>query len=246
MCHFVSLSGVLRGRRELLLLVEGWPSGAEAPSNLPVNVRPEGLTYRSCGARLFGFVVLGFGVLGCGVLGGRMLGRRLFHGSVLGCDVIHRGLFRGVVLGRVVLGGLVVAEVADEDLFDLDFDEALAVPLELLVLLLALVVEDEELVATAFGDNLGYDLGAGEVGLELALIEGDGDDFGELDGAVVVLGLLDADGVAGGDAVLFTTGFDDCVHSFGTSRQGVECHTLRLYFCAKCLVRACPPGAETQ
>jgi hypothetical protein len=74
-------------------------------------------------------------------------------------------------------------------------------------------MEDEEFVATAFADDLGDDLGAREVGLKLAFVEGDGDDFGELDGAVVVLGLLDADGVAWSDTVLLTTGFDDCVHS---------------------------------
>jgi hypothetical protein len=61
------------------------------------------------------------------------------------------------------------ALAADEDLVDLDFDEALAVALELLVLLLALVVEDEDLVAAAFGDDFGGDLGAAEIGLEANL-----------------------------------------------------------------------------
>ena len=45
------------------------------------------------------------------------------------------------------------ALAADQDLVDLDFDEALAVTLHFLVLLLAFEVEDEDLVTTAFADN---------------------------------------------------------------------------------------------
>ena len=69
----------------------------------------------------------------------------------------------------------------DQDLVDLDLDEALAVTLHLLVLLLALELEDEDLVAAAFAEDRGGNLGAGEVGLELALFAADGEDVGELD-----------------------------------------------------------------
>src|ERR1700744_3576109 len=105
-----------------------------------------------------------------------------------------------------LLGFGLEALAADQDLVDLDFDEALAVALHLLVLLLALEVEDEDLVATAFADHGSENLGAAEGLLELPPFARHGDDFGKLDVAVLMLGLLDADGVAGSDAVLLTTG----------------------------------------
>ena len=104
------------------------------------------------------------------------------------------------------------ALAADEDLVDLDLDEALAMTLQFLVLLLALEVEDDELVATAFRDDFADDLGAVELGLEAALAAGEGNDVRELDGAVFVGGLLDAERVAGSHAVLLSTGLDNCVH----------------------------------
>ena len=53
--------------------------------------------------------------------------------------------------------------------------------LHLLVLLLALELEDEDFVAAAFADDRGENLGALEVGLELALFAADGEDVGELE-----------------------------------------------------------------
>ena len=52
--------------------------------------------------------------------------------------------------------------------------------LHLLVLLLALQLEDENLVAAAFADDRRRNLGAVQVALELALLAGDGEDVGEL------------------------------------------------------------------
>src|ERR1700761_4740331 len=78
------------------------------------------------------------------------------------------------------------ALAVDEDLVDLDLDEVLTVSLHLLVLLLALELEDEDLVAAAFADDGGENLGAREVGLELALFAAYGEDVGELDVAILV------------------------------------------------------------
>ena len=60
--------------------------------------------------------------------------------------------------------------------------------LHLLVLLLALELEDEDLVAAAFADDGGENLGSGEVGLELTLFCADGENVGELELAVFVGG----------------------------------------------------------
>src|ERR1700712_5784108 len=57
----------------------------------------------------------------------------------------------------------------DEDLVDLYFNEILAVALHLLVLLLALQLEDQDLFATAFAQNLRGDLRSAELRLELTL-----------------------------------------------------------------------------
>jgi hypothetical protein len=104
------------------------------------------------------------------------------------------------------------ALAVDEDLVDLDLDEVLTVPLHLLVLLLALELEDEYLVAAAFADDGGENLGSGEIRLELALFGADGEDVGELKVAVLVGGGFDLQLLAGRDEVLFAAGADDCVH----------------------------------
>jgi hypothetical protein len=65
------------------------------------------------------------------------------------------------------------ALAVDQDLVDLDFDEVLAVALHLLVLLLALELEDQDLVAAAFAEHGAGDLGAGQLGLELARFAAD-------------------------------------------------------------------------
>src|SRR5580698_1281271 len=112
-----------------------------------------------------------------------------------------------------LLGFSLEALAADEDLVDLDFNEALAMALQLLVLLLALVVEHEDLVATAFADDLGQHLRAAQLLLKLTLFAADSNNVGELERAVFVGALLNPDGIAGGYTVLLTTGANDCVHS---------------------------------
>ena len=104
------------------------------------------------------------------------------------------------------------ALAVDEDLVDLDLDEVLAVALHFLVLLLALELEDEDLFAATEGDDGGENLGAGEVGLELALFAADGEDVGELDVAVLVGGGFNLQLLARRDQILFAAGADDCVH----------------------------------
>ena len=104
------------------------------------------------------------------------------------------------------------ALAVDENLVDFDLNEVLAVALHLLVLLLALELEDEDLFATAFADDGGENLGSGEVGLELALFAADGEDVGELDVAVLVGGGFNLQLLARRDQILFAAGADDCVH----------------------------------
>src|ERR1700761_8895078 len=88
------------------------------------------------------------------------------------------------------------ALAADQDLIDLDLYECLAVALHLLVLLLALVMEYKDLVAAAFANDLGRDLRALEILLEVAFRAGDGDDIGELKLAALGTGLFDLDQIA--------------------------------------------------
>ncbi len=89
--------------------------------------------------------------------------------------------------------------------------------LHLLVLLLALQLEDQDLVAAAFADDGCEHLGAGELLLELALFCADSQYVGELDCAVLVCQRLNLQRLAGRDQILFTTGADDCVHCDKTS-----------------------------
>src|SRR5207249_1291270 len=79
-----------------------------------------------------------------------------------------------------------------------------------------------DLVAAAFADDGGENLGSGEVGFELALFGADGEDVGELDLAVLVGGSFDLQLLAGGDEVLFAAGADDCVHDENLKRGVVE------------------------
>src|SRR4051812_39540713 len=81
---------------------------------------------------------------------------------------------------------------------------------QFLVLLLALELEDEDLVAPAFFHHLTGDAGATGGGGKL--VAADGKNVGKLDGALAVGRLLDLDHVAGGDTVLLAAGADDCVH----------------------------------
>ena len=129
-------------------------------------------------------------------------------GRLLNLKTKERKPFAKELLFRLFFEALAV----DEDLVDLDLDEVLPVTLHLLILLLALELEDENLIATAFTDDGGEDLGSVEVGLELALFGANGEDVRELELAIFVGGGLDLQLLAGGDEVLFAAGADDCVH----------------------------------
>src|SRR5216683_8323217 len=93
-----------------------------------------------------------------------------------------------------------------QDLVDFDLNEVLPVALHLLVLLLALELEDQDLLAAAFANDGGEYLCAGQVGLKLALFAADGEDVGELDCAVLVGSGLNLQLLAWRDQVLFAAG----------------------------------------
>src|SRR6185437_7473414 len=103
------------------------------------------------------------------------------------------------------------------DLVDLHLNEALAVALQLLVLLLPLVVEDKDLVAAALADDLGQHLRAAQLLLKLALVAAHRQHIRELQRAIV-LALLNPQRVAGSHAVLLAAGTNDCVHNSNLSR----------------------------
>src|SRR5437868_6652379 len=96
------------------------------------------------------------------------------------------------------------------DAGDADRGELLAMSDQLLVLLLALELKDQDLVAATFFHHLAGDAGAFGVGGKV--IVADGENVGEFDLALAVRRLLDFDHVAGGDTVLLAAGADDCVH----------------------------------
>src|SRR6185437_5355548 len=102
------------------------------------------------------------------------------------------------------------------DLVDLHLNEALAVALQLLVLLLPLVVEDKDLVAAALADDLGQHLRAAQLLLKLALVAAHCQHIRELQRAIV-LALLNPQRVAGSHAVLLAAGTNDCVHNSNLS-----------------------------
>src|SRR5438270_6129682 len=81
---------------------------------------------------------------------------------------------------------------------------------QLLVLLLALELENQDFVAaTLFNHLAGNACALGIGGKSLAA---DRQHVGKFDVAAAVLRLFDLDHVAGGDAVLLAAGADDCVH----------------------------------
>ena len=86
-------------------------------------------------------------------------------------------------------------------------------PLHLLVLLLALHLEDQDLVAAAQAENGAGDLGAGQFGGELALFVGDGEHVEELDFAFGVAGALDPELLTRADQVLLAAGANHCIHN---------------------------------
>src|SRR6185503_15675211 len=85
--------------------------------------------------------------------------------------------------------------------------------LQLLVLLLPLEVEDQDFIAAALTHDRADDL-CGRRAAEGAGIAGKRQHIAEFQSAVFVgNGLFNFDHVAGGDAILFTTGADDRVHN---------------------------------
>src|SRR5271170_4917471 len=92
-------------------------------------------------------------------------------------------------------------------------------PLQLLVLLLPLVMEDQDLGAASFAEN-----GADHLGVcrlrDRARLTGDGQDFAEFDGIVLARrSLFNLENIARGDAILFPACADDCVHNFSPAAQ---------------------------
>src|SRR3954453_23123388 len=113
--------------------------------------------------------------------------------------------------------GLMDAERRHRSLFaveldarDADSGELLAMSDQLLVLLLALELEDQDLVAATLLHHFTGDAGALRVGGKV--VAANSQDVGKLDRALAVGRLLDLDHVARGDTVLLAAGADDCVH----------------------------------
>src|SRR5580704_2614509 len=98
---------------------------------------------------------------------------------------IFRATIRPVLVrtdfGRLLRGAVAVAVHFDG--VDADLGVILTVTLHLLVLLLALVVEDQNLLAASFAHHGGENLRGRGVGD--AVVAGEGQDFAELDGAIL-------------------------------------------------------------
>src|SRR5207248_8076385 len=160
--------------------------------------------------------------LGCGlvlrpgflVLSGGVMRRRL--GFVLGLER-RRGLLclggPGLLRFRLV-GGLEMLAV-EGDLGDAHRGERLAMSSELLILLLALVVEDQHFIGAAFFDHAaGYASFAAGAG-DLAIASAHGQHVIESDGAAGgrrLLGFLHTNNVARRNPILFPASADDRVH----------------------------------
>src|SRR5688572_517427 len=101
------------------------------------------------------------------------------------------------------------------DLLDLDLGEGLAVAVDARVAALRLVLHDADLGGAAVLDDLGRDLGSGDArGADLhvlAVSVGDHEDLEIERGTGFLLELLDVQGLAFLDQVLFSAGGDDCV-----------------------------------
>src|SRR5437868_14237076 len=93
---------------------------------------------------------------------------------------------------------------------DADRGELLAMSDQLLVLLLALELENQDLVAAALFHHLASNARA--LGIGGKSLAADRQHVGKFNVAAAVLGLLDLDHVARGDTVLLAAGADDCVH----------------------------------
>src|SRR5947207_3123408 len=123
------------------------------------------------------------------------------------CLLRLRLLYRGLQFGS---GELLPVE---SDLGDAHLGKGLAVSLKLLVLLLALVVEDQDLVVAALFEHLAADPGAIALGAtDLALFGADGQHIGELHLAFFGSLFFNANYVPGRDTILFSPGADDREH----------------------------------
>src|ERR1017187_7177416 len=96
---------------------------------------------------------------------------------------------------------------------DAHLGKILPVSLQLLVLLLPLQVEDQDLVAAAFAEYFGSNLGAGRLGHGSG-VAGDCEHIAELDRLGLGVGnhTLNFDYVAWSDSILLTTGANNRVH----------------------------------
>src|SRR5262249_15123926 len=99
------------------------------------------------------------------------------------------------------------------DLRNAHCGKRLPMPAQFLVLLLTLVVEYENLVVTAFLNNLSGYACFRLWPANLALIAGHCQHVLKLDGVTAVAQLLHTDHVSRRDTILFTTGADDRVHN---------------------------------
>src|ERR1700759_2738013 len=122
----------------------------------------------------------------------------------------------------LLLGGVGVA--IDLNRIDADLGVALPMPLQLLVLLLPLVVEDQDLVPAAFAEHSAEHAqrrGVRQRVVLRAVRAGDTQHIAEFDGAVLACrNLLNLHNVARGDTVLLSTGTNDRVHTSSGVRSG--------------------------
>src|SRR5215813_2339846 len=151
------------------------------------------------------------------LLGLRGLGLCLRLGLGLAFGGGRLGLLRLLRLGLGLdLGGLLRGLLAvGQDLGDAEDREVLAVAVLAAVVVPALLLEDQHLVALALGDDGGADAGAAyERGADGDLVAvAEHQDLAELDDLAGSAGqALDLDHVVGGDPVLLAAGADDCEH----------------------------------
>src|SRR4051812_44806504 len=123
-----------------------------------------------------------------------------------------------LLLARWLIGGGELLPV-ERDLGDAHGGKGLAVSRELLVLLFALEVEDEDLVRAALFDRAADHARTRLRTADLALLPADGEHVGELDLPVRGGGFLDLDHVPGCDAILLSPGANDRVHTIASDKD---------------------------
>src|SRR5215813_7958442 len=198
---------VPRWRTRMLPAGTTWPPKRFTPRRWPGESRP---LRELPPAFLCAIALLLLGLRGLG-LGGL----RLRLGLALGGDRL--GLLRLLGLGfGLGLGGLLGGLGAvGQDLGDAQDREVLAVAILAAVVVPAVLLEDQHLVALALGDDGGADAGAAyERGADGDLVAvAEHQDLAELDDLAGSAGqALDLDHVVGGDPVLLAAGADDCEH----------------------------------